>query len=157
MRFGGVEVAFLQLAVVQVNHGVPVNVAAPAAIHLAVAVVVAAVVVAVGVTLAGHIDKVPVRRVVDQRSGGAIHRRVLIADPPAAQAGVLEIVNVIGRLAEDFPRTGFAAGCADVELVGASHLGRGMGRVEEGQGVFDDVLVRRLRPGAGVAGAECQA
>ena len=157
MRFGGVEVALLQLAVVQVHHGVPVNVAAPAAIHLAVAVVVATVVVAVGVALAGHVDEVPVRGVVDQRSGGAIHRRMLVADPPTTQAGVLEIVNVVGRLAEDFSRTGFAAGGTDVELIGAFHLGRGMGRVEEGQGVFDDILVCGLRPGAGVAGAEGQA
>src|SRR3990167_5217911 len=112
MRFGGVKVALLQLAVVQVHHGVPVNVAAPAAIHLAVAVVVATVVVAVGVALSGHVDKVPVRGVVDQRSGGAIHRRVLVADPPATQAGVLKIIDVVGRLADDFPRTGFAARCA---------------------------------------------
>ncbi len=157
MRFGGIEVALLQLAVVQVDHGVPVDIAAPAAVDLAVAVVVTAVVVAMGVALAGHIDEVPVGGVVDDGRRRAIHRRVLVADPPAADAGVLELIDIVGGLAEDLAGTGLAAGRADVELIGPLHLRRCVGRIEKGQGVLDDIFVGRLRPGAGLAGGKSQA
>ena len=131
VRFGGVEVALFQLAVVQVNHGVPVNVAAPAAIHFAVAVVIAAVVIAVGVALAGHVDEVPVGGVIDDGCRCAIHRRVFVADPPATQAGVFEVIDVIGRLTEDFPRAGLTARRADVKLIGALHLRCGVAGVHK--------------------------
>lgn len=151
VRLGGVEVLALQLAVVEIDHGVPVDVG-DAAVDLVVAVVVAAVGVAMGVAVPGQVEEVPVRGVVDDARSRAPQRRVFVADPPAPETGVLEVVHVEGRLAEDLPGLRLAAGGAHVEPVGLTHLLGGVGGVHEGQGVLDDVLVGRLRPGVGLAG-----
>ena len=156
MRLGAVVVLGLQAAVVQVDHGVPVDIA-DAAVDLVVAVVVAPTIVAVAVALAAHVDEVPVGRVVDQRRRGIPYRGVFVTNPPAAQAGVLEIIHIVGGLAENLPGPGLGAGRPDIELVGPAHLGAGIGRVHEGEGILDDVLVRGLRPGSSLTGRKGQA